>query len=181
MAFGYKNWDLYKAALELRGLVSRIARSAQRGLAEDVRHLRGASSSILFNLGEGYGQFMPGKKKEHYRIALGSTHECDMALTVLEAEMPTNRDVKRARELCDRIAAMLTNLIKSVETRRIRKDEPAEPNSQGDARAPEHPPAPASAPAPARRIPTPGARTPGARTRDPQTPDPQTPDLPAAN
>ncbi|MGH7467777.1 MAG: four helix bundle protein [Longimicrobiales bacterium] len=115
--FAYETWDLYKAALELRKLVGKIGKQAPRGSGSDVDHLRRGSSSILFNLAEGYGHFSKGKKLEHYRIALGSAHECHMALGVLALDMPRNRWIPKARALCDRIVAMLTNLIKKIEGR----------------------------------------------------------------
>ena len=66
---------------------------------------------------KGAGHYSAGKKVELYRVALGSAHESNSILAVLENDMPSSKLIPDAQDLCDSIRAQLTNLIRSIEER----------------------------------------------------------------
>jgi four helix bundle protein len=115
--FPYEKWKVYRLALELCEIVTELSTIRVRGCASDLEQLRRATSSVLYNIGEGALHQKKGKKLESYRIALASAGECNAALTVLHRVHPKRRLIEHARSLCDHIAALLTNLIASVDRR----------------------------------------------------------------
>ncbi len=118
--FGYENWDIYKAAVELREIAEELYRYRQPGNAGDLDQFKRGSSSVVLNLAEGFGHRQRGKKLEHYRAVLASAHECYAALIILQRTMLHARAqklIERGLQLSDRIAAMATNLIRKIEGR----------------------------------------------------------------
>lgn len=93
--------DVYRCALELYRSVGRMMRRASR--------------SVPFNIGEGVGK--RGRARgAAYEIALGETKELIVALDCVEIdELAPIDEVIAAQDLADRIAAMLTKLIRSAE------------------------------------------------------------------
>ena len=77
--------------------------------------MRRASRSVPFNIGEGVGK-RGRARAAAYQIALGETKELIVALDCVEIdELAPSEDVIALQELADRIAAMLTKLIRSAE------------------------------------------------------------------
>jgi four helix bundle protein len=74
-----------------------------------------ARRSVPFNIGEGVGKH--GKARAAaYEIALGETKELILALDCVEIDqLAPIEDVVAAQDLADRVAAMLTNLIRSTD------------------------------------------------------------------
>ena len=114
--FPYENWKVYQLALELRDVCTQLSSVRVRGCGSDLDHLRRSASSIVYNIAEGALRRTKGKKVEHYRVALGSAGEANAALTVLHRLHPHPTLVLYGIRLCQHIAALLTNLIKTVET-----------------------------------------------------------------
>ncbi|MGH7471619.1 MAG: four helix bundle protein [Longimicrobiales bacterium] len=118
--FGFEDWDIYKAALELREIAEQLYEYRQPGTAGDLDQFKRGSSSVVLNLAEGYGHRQKGKKLQHYRAVLASAHECYAALEILQRTMKHRRArplIERGLELSNRIAAMATNLIRKIEGR----------------------------------------------------------------
>ena len=70
-----------------------------------------ASSSILFNIGEGAGKTAKADKQRSYEIARGSTTEAATQLDVLRIRgLITVEQYQQARALLVRVAQMLSRL-----------------------------------------------------------------------
>jgi four helix bundle protein len=113
--FPYEKWTVYRLALELREIAIELSAVRVRGAANDQRHLSESASSILFNLGEGALRRKKGEKIQFYQMALGSTGEYYAALTVLSRIHPNRKLIAHGAEVSNHVAALITNLIKSVE------------------------------------------------------------------
>jgi len=109
--------DVYRCALQLYRSIGRIVAEFPRGEADLRSQMRRASRSVPFNIGEGVGK--RGKARAAaYEIALGETKELIVALDCVEIdELATLPTITAAQDLADRIAAMLTKLIRSVPSR----------------------------------------------------------------
>jgi four helix bundle protein len=77
--------------------------------------MRRASRRVPFDLGEGVGK--RGKARAAaYQVALGETKELIVALDCVEIDaLVPLEDVFAAQDLADRVAAMLTKLIRSAQ------------------------------------------------------------------
>ncbi len=83
---------------------------------EDLRNqMRHASRSVLFNIGEGVGK-RGRARSASYEVALGETKELIAALDCVEIDQlaPIN-EIIESQELADRVAAMLTKMIRVAE------------------------------------------------------------------
>ena len=107
--------DVYRCALELYRRIGRIVELFPRGEADLRSQMRRASRSIPFNIGEGVGK-RGRARAAAYEIALGETKELIVALdcVAIDGVAPTP-EVIAAQDLADRIAAMLTKLIRSAD------------------------------------------------------------------
>jgi len=107
--------DVYRLALELYRRVRKIVDQFPRGEAELASQMKRASRSVPFNIGEGVGK--RGKARAaSYEIALGEDKELIVALDCVEIDrLAPSEEIVAAQEVADRIAAMLSNLIRSVE------------------------------------------------------------------
>lgn len=86
-----------------------------RGEADLRSQMRRASRSVPFNLGEGVGK-RGRARAAAYEIALGEAKELIVALDCVEIdELAPLDEVVAAQDLADRVAAMLTKLIRSAE------------------------------------------------------------------
>ena len=75
-----------------------------------------ASRSVPFNIGEGVGK-RGRARAAAYEIALGETKELIVALDCVEIDLLAPLDeVVAAQDLADRVAAMLTKLIRSADS-----------------------------------------------------------------
>ena len=105
--------DVYRLALELYRRVRKIVDQFPRGEAELASQMKRASRSVPFNIGEGVGK--RGKARAA-SIALGEDKELIVALDCVEIDrLAPSEEIVAAQEVADRIAAMLSNLIRSVE------------------------------------------------------------------
>jgi four helix bundle protein len=107
--------DVYRCALELYRRVGRIVAGFPRGEADLRSQMRRASRSVPFNIGEGVGK-RGRARAAAYEVALGETKELIVALDCIEIDgLAAGAEVIAAQDLADRVAAMLTKLIRSVE------------------------------------------------------------------
>ena len=107
--------DVYRCALDLYRRIGRIVAKFERGEADLKSQMRRASRSVPFNLGEGVGK-RGRARAAAYQIALGETNELTVALDCVEIDgLAPPEEILAAQDLTDRIAAMLTKLIRSAE------------------------------------------------------------------
>ena len=110
--FDFERLIVYQRAMEIRRLINPLTSNPPRGSAHLVDHLDRAVDSILLNIpeGNGYPRFS-GKRRNHFRIALGSAKEAASAVNALRAkeQMPDAMGA-RARELLLEIVKMLEKM-----------------------------------------------------------------------
>ncbi len=107
--------DVYRCALDLYRSVGQMVAQFPRGEADLRSQLRRASRSVPFNIGEGVGK-RGRARAAAYEVALGETKELIVALDCVEIDQLAPIDeVIAAQDLADRVAAMLTKLIRSTE------------------------------------------------------------------
>ncbi len=107
--------DVYRCALELYRRIGRIVAGFPRGESDLRSQMRRAGMSVPFNIGEGVGK-RGRARAAAYQVALGEAKELIVALDCVEIDgLAPLQEIVEAQELVDRIAAMLTKLIRSVE------------------------------------------------------------------
>jgi four helix bundle protein len=107
--------DVYRCALELYRKIARMVAQFPRGEADLRIQMRRASRSVPFNIGEGVGK-RGRARAAAYEVALGETKELIVALDCVEIdELVPLQDVIASQDLADRVAAMLTKLIRSAQ------------------------------------------------------------------
>ena len=122
--FFYEKWDVYNAAVRLREIAQELTERYPRGASADLDQFRRASSSVLYNLCEGARELHFGKKIERYATSCSSASECNGCLRVLRRVLPASSIslIDEGQDLANRIAAMMTNLIRNTQ-RRQQEDE----------------------------------------------------------
>ena len=111
MAFRHEQLDVYRAAIEYVGWAHRLCgelRGDQRSAKDQI--LR-ASQSIPLNIAEGNGKASEADRRRFFEIARGSALECAAIQDVLEVcDVLPRKDNAEAKQILDRIVAMLTKL-----------------------------------------------------------------------
>ena len=111
--------DVYPCSLQLYKRVGRIVASFPRGEADLRNQMRRASRSVPFNIGEGVGK-RGRARAAAYQVALGEAKELIVALDCVEIdELAPLEEIAVAQSLADRVAAMLTKLIRRAEEQPI--------------------------------------------------------------
>ena len=109
---GIHRIDVYCCALELYQRVGRMVLKFPQGEADIRCQMRRASRSVPFNIGEGVGK-RGRARAASYTVALGEVKELIVALDCVEIDqLAPIDDIIAAQDLADRIAAMLTKLIR---------------------------------------------------------------------
>jgi four helix bundle protein len=110
--FGFQRLDVYRASIDFLGQMSKLATRLPRGHGDLLDQLRRATLSVPLNIAEGSGKFSRDAVR-FYTIARGSALECAAVLDALEAMATVDEaELKRGRELLERIVSMLTGLIR---------------------------------------------------------------------
>ena len=92
-----------------------MAEKFPRGEADLRNQMRRASRSVLLNIGEGVGK-RGRSRSASYEVALGETKELIVALDCVEIDrLASINETTEAQELADRIAAMLTKMIRMAQ------------------------------------------------------------------
>jgi len=119
MVFLFEDLDVYKRAVVLAERVRQVAKSFPRGEGQLADQFRRAALSIPLNIAEGAGRFHPREKKQFYWIARGSCFECipivDLCLRAGILDGDTRDEL---RDELERVAKMLTGLIRSVDEKK---------------------------------------------------------------
>ena len=103
----YEKLDVYRAALELRGVVRKLKKGS-RDLKDQIDR---ATSSVVLNIAEGAGRWQSGDKRRFYEIAKGSAMESGAVLDCLATDgtiVATEHEA--AKELVTRVVQMLSKL-----------------------------------------------------------------------
>lgn len=107
--------DVYRTALDLYRAVGQIVADFPRGEADLRGQMRRACRSVPFNIGEAVGK-RGRARAAAYQVALGEAKELLVALDCVEIDgLAPHETVLAAQDLADRVAAMLTKLIRSAE------------------------------------------------------------------
>jgi four helix bundle protein len=107
--FDHERLEVYRVARDYFVLATALAtQKMPRDLKEQFDS---ASTSILFNIGEGAGKMARPDKQRFYEIARGSTLECATQLEVMHIrQLVTTAQYQQARTLLLRVAKMLSRL-----------------------------------------------------------------------
>jgi four helix bundle protein len=112
MYFPHDRLDAYAAAADFVVIIDSITNALPRGRAYLVDQLRRASTSVQANIAEGAGEFSAPDKARFYRMALRSASECAALLDICgRLELSEEQAVCEAKELLDRVMAMVTRLV----------------------------------------------------------------------
>jgi four helix bundle protein len=110
MSFGHERLDVYRAAIEYVGWAYRYCEGV-KGHRNAKEQLLRASQAIPLNIAEGNGKATDGDRRRYLEIARGSALECGAIQDVLEVCGAMSAEENRnAKEMLDRIVAMLTRL-----------------------------------------------------------------------
>lgn len=113
MSFDHERLDVYQRALEVLDLCTEIAEHLPKGRAHLRDQLDRAATSIVLNIAEGAGEFSFDEKCRFYRMARRSATETAAILHILLRRMHGPEDkIAAARELLDRVVAMLVRMTK---------------------------------------------------------------------
>jgi four helix bundle protein len=116
MGFDHENLDVYNVALDFLIEADSVLEHLPRGRGHLADQLTRASISIVLNIAEGTGKYSGPDKRRYYLSALGSTTECAAIFDILHRLKLLDADAHRAaKQLLDRIAAMLVKLAKRHE------------------------------------------------------------------
>ena len=127
--------DVYRCALELYRRVGRMVARFPRGEADLRGQMKKAGRSVPFNIGEGVGK-RGRARAAAYEVALGEAKELIVALDCVEIdELAPVEEVIAAQDLADRIAAMLTKMIRSAEAGPCQHQRGRRPRSIASARS----------------------------------------------
>ncbi|MHC4597875.1 MAG: four helix bundle protein [Planctomycetota bacterium] len=110
--FDFERLIVYQRTMQLRCLVNPLTSNSPKGAAHLVDHLDRAVDSVLLNVPEGNG-FPRGsaKRKNHFRIALGSAKEAASAVNALRAKGKMDPTMgAKARALLIEIVRMLEKM-----------------------------------------------------------------------
>jgi len=110
MSFGHEQLDVYRAAIRYVGWAYGYCERL-KGHRHAKDQLLRASQAIALNIAEGNGKATDGDRRRYFEIARGSASECAAIQDVLEVcgALSAEENAK-AKEVLDRIAAMLTKL-----------------------------------------------------------------------
>jgi four helix bundle protein len=111
--FVHERLDAYHIAHELSVGVHRLTASFPRGHADLRAQLRRSSASVIRHIAEAANRISPKDRAARFAVARGACGECDASLHLAETlKLATTREIDRLRTLTDRVAAMLTGLIR---------------------------------------------------------------------
>lgn len=111
MAFGHERLDVYRLAIEYVGWANDVCSRLKGNQRNAKDQLLRASQSIPLNIAEGNGKASSADRRRFFEIARGSALECAAIQDVLEiCGRLSHEDSMAAKQILDRIAAMLTKL-----------------------------------------------------------------------
>jgi four helix bundle protein len=113
MSFDHERLDVYQRAIEALDLCDEIIEQMPAGRAHLKDQLDRAATSVVLNIAEGAGELSFDEKCRFYRIARRSATEAAAILhIVLRRKHGPEEKIASARELLDRVVAMLVKMTK---------------------------------------------------------------------
>ena len=100
---------ILEKAVELVRRLRPYIREIAKGDPELAKQLRNASKSIALNLAEGSGCY-GGRKRNHYRIALGSARETEFSIRIAQAEELIGELDEQTADVLDHVSRVSTKL-----------------------------------------------------------------------
>jgi len=111
MPFGHEKLDVYRAAIDYVGWAHRLCSGLKGEQRSTKDQLLRASQSIPLNIAEGNGKASGADRRRFFEIARGSALECAAIQDVLEVcGALAHQDSVAAKQILDRMVAMLTKL-----------------------------------------------------------------------
>jgi four helix bundle protein len=111
--FPHERLDVYRVSLEFNLWAKRVTRRTNAMTKSLQEQLARASDSILLNIAEGNGKRPGADRKRYLESARGSAAECAAIMDILESgDIVSPAEATSAKDLLDRIAAMLTKMIR---------------------------------------------------------------------
>ena len=108
--FGHEKLDVYQCSLRFFSCSKSLESRVPPGLADLADQLRRAAVSIPLTIAEGAGKVGPRDKARFFAMARGSAGECSAILDVLVLVGGQDAKIAEAKELLDRIGAMLSKM-----------------------------------------------------------------------
>lgn len=107
--FRFLNWDVYRDAQELFGLILNIVRKIPKEYRFEIgSQLTRSSFSVILNIAEGSGKGTDGDLNRYLNISLGSLYEVLASVDTLQKnKMVTNEDFDKVLNLCEKISNKL--------------------------------------------------------------------------
>jgi four helix bundle protein len=116
--FDHERLEVYVVARQFNREVRDLLPDFPRGQAESRDNLRRAAMSVTRNIAEGSGRWKVRDKVHFYHIARASATECASSLDELvDFNLVPEPRVLRPKQVLVRVTAMLTAMIRSVESR----------------------------------------------------------------
>jgi len=107
----HEKLDVYKCSVTFVATALEIAGMLPRGQGPLADQFRRATMSIPLNIAEGSGKVTAADRKRFYAIGRGSAMECAAILDIVRVlECCPEHDIRAAKELLERIVAMLSKL-----------------------------------------------------------------------
>ena len=111
--FAHHRLDAYRVALELFSGVEELAAGLPRGHSDLRDQLRRAAAATVRHIAEGANRFHAADKAARFVVAKGECGECDASLEMIGiVGLVPDGSVRRLRIIADRVAGMLTGLIR---------------------------------------------------------------------
>ena len=116
--FAHQKLDAYRVAIELFRGVEQLAVGLPRGYADLKDQLRRAAAAVPRHIAEGANRAHPGDKAARFVVAKGEVGECDACLEMAEVlALGPAGTLAELRRKADRVAAMLTGLVRQERRR----------------------------------------------------------------
>jgi len=116
--FAHQRLDAYRVALELSRGTEFLTRGFPQGFADLEDQLRRSAAATVRHIAEGANRIHPRDRAARFIVAKGEVGECEAALEMAPLVVAVDPEsVQHLRGLADRVAAMLTGLIRRERAR----------------------------------------------------------------
>lgn len=121
--FDFENLDVYQVSMSFVLLVNEFSKNFPRGTFNLSDQLDRASTSVLFNIAEGAGEFAEMEKIRFYRMARRSATECAAILQLANnLKLLDNNNYSIAKDLLIRIVSMLSKMTRKYNSTTYTKE-----------------------------------------------------------
>ena len=111
--FAHERLTAYHTAMELFCGVERLVSRFPRGHRDLKDQVRRSAAAVVRHIAEGANRAHPADKAARFLVAKGEVGECDACLAMAQAlSLGPTREIAILRQDADRVAAMLTGLVR---------------------------------------------------------------------